>query len=93
MRPRHQQGSIVKRNGLWLVRYYEDHVERGSAKRVRVAKILAPVNNTYRVETHVRSLADDIMRQVNGNQATQLDGTLTLAEFVEQRYFPISNSV
>ena len=88
MKPRHQQGSIVKRNGLWLVRYYEDRVEHGSAKRVRVSKILAPVNNTYRVETHVRSLADDVIRQVNGNQATQLDGTLTLAEFVEQRYFP-----
>ena len=88
MRPRHQQGSIVKHNGQWLVRYYEDRVENGSAKRVRAAKPLAPVNNTYRTKTHVRSLADEIMRQVNGSQATQLDGTLTLAEFVEQRYFP-----
>jgi hypothetical protein len=88
MRPRHQHGSIVKRNGLWLIRYYEDRIEHGSAKRVRVSKILAPVNNTYRVRTHVQSLADEILNQVNGKQATQLDGTLTLAEFVEQRYFP-----
>lgn len=88
MRPRHQHGSIVKRNGLWLIRYYEDRVEHGKAKRVRVAKILAPVNNTYRVRTHVQPLADEILNQVNGKQATQLDGTLTLAEFVEQRYFP-----
>jgi integrase len=88
MRPRHQQGSIVKRDGTWLIRYYEDRVQDGKTKRVRVAKVLAPVNNTYRVETHVRSLADDVLRQVNGKQATQLDGTMTLADFVEQRYFP-----
>jgi integrase len=88
MRPRHQNGSIVKRNGLWLVRYYEDRIEHGRAKRVRISKILAPVNNTYRVETHVKPLADEILRQVNNKQPTQLDGTLTLAEFVEQRYFP-----
>src|ERR1700693_4409627 len=88
MRPRHQNVSIVKRDGLWLIRYYEDRVEQGKAKRVRVSKILAPVNNTYRVETHVKALADEVLRQVNGKQPTQLDGTLTLAEFVEKRYFP-----
>jgi integrase len=88
MRPRHQQGSIVKVNGQWLVRFYEDRVEDGNAKRVRAARPLAPVNNTYRVKAHVRSLADEVMRQVNCNVATQLDGTLTLAEFVDQRYFP-----
>jgi integrase len=88
MRPRHQNGSIVKRDGLWLIRYYEDRVEQGKAKRVRVSKILAPVNNTYRVETHVKALADEVLRQVNGKQPTQLDGTLTLTEFVEKRYFP-----
>jgi integrase len=71
-----------------VVRYREDRVENGIAKRVRAAKPLAPINNTYRVASHVRSLADEVMRQVNVNQATQLDGTLTLAEFVAQRYFP-----
>jgi len=88
MRPRHQLGSIVKRNGLWLLRYYEDRVQQGKAKRVRVAKILAPVNNTYRVKTHVQSIAAEFLKRVNGNQATQLGGTMTLTEFVEQRYFP-----
>ena len=32
MRPRHQNGSIVKRDGLWLIRYYEDRVEQGKAE-------------------------------------------------------------
>jgi hypothetical protein len=81
MRPRHQLGSIVKRNGLWLLRYYEDRVQQGKAKRVRVAKILAPVNNTYRVKTHVQPIAEEFLKRVNGNQATQLDGTMTLTEF------------
>jgi hypothetical protein len=79
--------NVGKRDGIWLIRNYEDRVQDGKAKRVRVAKVLAPVNNTYRVATHVRSLADDVLRQVNGKQATQLDGTMTLTEFVEQRYF------
>jgi hypothetical protein len=88
MRPRHQRGSIVKRDGLWVLRYYEDRIEHGKSKRVRASKIVALVNNTYQVQTHVQPLADKVLKQVNGNQATHLDGTITLAEFVEQRYFP-----
>jgi integrase len=88
MRPRYQTGSIVQRNNNWVLRYYDDRIEDGAVKRVRISKILAPVGGVYRTKTQVKPLADDILSTLVSSQPSSLDGTLTLAEFVEKKYFP-----
>src|SRR5208283_2718207 len=88
MRPRYQTGSIVQRNNNWVLRYYDDRIENGVVKRVRVSKILAPVSGAYRTKTQVRSLADDVLSKLTSSQPSHLDGTLTLSEFVEEKYSP-----
>ena len=88
MRPRYQNGSIVQRNGNWVIRYYDDRIKDGVVKRVRVSKILAPVSGAYRTKTQVKSLADDVLSKLSASQPSQIDGTLTLTEFVEKKYFP-----
>jgi hypothetical protein len=86
MRPRYQKGSIVQRNGNWILKYYDDRIHEGQIKRVRISKILAPVGNVYRTKSQVRPLADSILATVTV-QGGHIDGTLTLSEFVEKRYF------
>src|SRR5882724_2730092 len=89
MRPRHQTGSILRRNGMWVLRFYEDRIEKGQVKRVRRSQNLAPVGNAYPNKTQVRPLAAKILAGLASSQGGgQIDGTLTLAEFVEMRYFP-----
>jgi integrase len=89
MRPRHQTGSIVRRGGMWVLRFYEDRIEKGQVKRVRRSQNLAPVGNAYPNKSQVKPLAEKILARFASSQACgQIDGTLTLAEFVETRYFP-----
>jgi integrase len=88
VRPRYQTGSIVVRNNNWVLRYYDDRIENGTVKRVRISKILAPVSGAYRTKTQVRSLADEILSKLTTSQPSQIDGTLALFEFIEKKYFP-----
>src|SRR6266436_9118040 len=89
MRPRHQTGSIVRRGGMWVLRFYEDRIEKGQVKRVRRSQNLAPVGNAYSNKSQVKPLAEKILARYASSEARgQIDGTLTLAEFVETRYFP-----
>lgn len=98
MRPRHQTGQIRRRGSNWILRYYEDRLENGKVARVRTTKVLAPYEQyPYResdearlrreLESQIRALLDPVNRN-GGNTA---EGTLTLGEFIEQRYFPRLN--
>lgn len=89
MRPRYQGGSIVEKNGNWVLRFYEDRISRdGQHKRVRASKVLAPVGGAYRTKTQVKHLADEQLQGTRGVQPSGLDGTLSVGEFIENRYFP-----
>jgi integrase len=89
MRPRHQTGTITKKGKWWVLRYYEDRVVNGVVTRVRTSEPIAP-RATYRLKSDVKPLADEIFAKLGVNQAggTRIDGALTVAEFVEQRYLP-----
>jgi len=95
VRPRHQTGQIRRRGSNWILRYYEDRLEDGKITRVRTTKVLAPYEQyPYRqsdearlrreLESQIRALLDP----VNRNGANRAEGTVTLGEFIEQRYFP-----
>jgi integrase len=98
MRPRYQQGQICKRGSNWVLRYHEDRIVDGKVKRVRTVKALAtysqyPFRETEADISRLRRILEDkikeilvpVNRQNSGNGA---DETLTLGEFIEQRYFP-----
>jgi integrase len=96
MRPRFQQGQITKRGPNWVLRYHEDRVgPDGQVKRVRTTKMLAqyaqhPLKESQ--TTALRALFNDkinaILAGVNSQSSNGVDGTLTVGEFIEQRYFP-----
>jgi len=95
MRPRFQQGQITKRGPNWVLRYHEDRNIDGVVKRVRTIKVLGsysqhPLKETQ--TTQVRALFNDkinaILATVNTQSSNPADGTLTVGEFIEQRYFP-----
>ena len=98
MRPRHQTGQICRRGPNWILRYYEDRVQNGQVVRVRTTKVLAPYDQyPYResdeprlrreLESQIRAILDPVNRH-GGNGA---EGTLTVGQFIEQRYFPRLN--
>ena len=79
----------MRRGGMWVLRFYEDRFANGQVKRVRRSQNLAPVGNAYSNKTQVRPLAEKILSGLASSQGGgQIDGTLTLGEFVETRYFP-----
>lgn len=87
-RPKFQQGSITKnREGnRWLLKWREYN---GAASIPRT-KTLCPVTKDYSTETDVRREFADEIRSLIGAQnqrATSTDGTLTVGQFIEQRYF------
>ena len=96
MRPRHQQGQICKRGSNWVLRYHEDRIADGQVRRVRTMKALAPYSEyPYKVNKtngQLRSVLSDkinaILSGVNGQTNSAVEATLTLGEFIEQRYFP-----
>jgi integrase len=82
-----QQGQIFRRNGSWYVRYYQDEIEDGAPVRKRVCKKLARYSDDYRSKKDLAPLLAEILSPVNSGDA-QPEGSLTLTEFVEQRYLP-----
>ena len=79
----------MRRGGMWVLRFYEDRIANGQVKRVRRSQNLAPVGNAYPNKTQVKPLAEKILAGLASSQGGgQIDGTLTLGEFVETRYFP-----
>src|SRR5713101_2297448 len=96
MRPRQQQGQVTRRGSNWVLRYHEDRIVDGQVKRVRTIKVVAPYcdfpkkTNMYNEEAraffHKKITA--ILSGVNSQSSGTVDATLTVGEFIEQRYFP-----
>jgi integrase len=82
-----QQGQVFKRNGSWYVRFYRDEIQDGAPVRRRVCEKLAHYSDDYRSKKDVAPLVAEILSPVNSGDA-QPEGSLTLTEFVEQRYLP-----
>ena len=82
-----QRGQVFRRNGSWYVRYYQDEFQAGQPVRRRLCQKLARCSDDYRSKKDVLPLVDDILFPVNSGDA-QPESSLTLAEFVENRYFP-----
>src|SRR5690348_15721446 len=95
MRPRHQTGQICRRGPNWILRYYEDRLQGGRIVRVRTTKVLAPYeqypyreSDETRLRRELESQIREVLDPVNRNGGNGAEGTLTLGEFIEQRYFP-----
>src|ERR1700736_4261881 len=94
MRPRNQQGQICKRGQNWMLRYYEDRIVDGSVKRVRTLKVLAPYSAyPYKVNQTNDQVRSALRRKIAAilagvNEQSSCENTLTLGEFIVQRYFP-----
>lgn len=98
MRPRHQTGQICRRGSNWILRYYEDRLQDGQIVRVRTTKVLAPYeqcpykeSDEARLRRELESQIRAVLDPVNRNGGNGAQGTLTLGQFIEQRYFPRLN--
>lgn len=90
MRPRHQEGQICKSGASWVFRFYEDRFDKASGrfKRVRTKKPLAPIGD-YKTAREARNgCADEIRKILVSVNSADVGVSLTLAEFIEMRYFP-----
>lgn len=95
MRPRLQQGQILKHGSNWVLRFREERVINGLTKRVRSAEILAPFSDfperpTPAIIAQVRErYAERIQKLLApGNKdAAPAAGVCTLAEFIQHNYF------
>ena len=82
-----QRGSIIKRNGSWLLRYREPRVIDGKVKKVRAAIKLAQVSEEYPTKRSVLLLADKILHPLNsGHQVAE--SSLTVKQFINTVYLP-----
>ena len=87
-RTRHQEGYIYARSGSWYLRYrVEMRQSDGSTKQVHRAHRLAPVCRRYSTRKSVRVLADEYLLEHNSGRY-DVDSTMTMQAFVEERYFP-----
>ena len=82
-----QQGQVFKRNGSWYVRFYRDEIQDGAPVRRRVCEKLARYSDDYRSKKDVLPLVADLLSPINSGDS-QPEGSLTLTDFVEQRYLP-----
>jgi integrase len=97
MRPRYQQGQILKSGSNWVLRYHEDRLVNGAVKRVRTKVSLAPYSeypykqddkSFERLRRELSEKINPILTRINGRTSQSVDSTLTVGEFIEQRYFP-----
>lgn len=82
-----QRGTIVKRNGHWLLRYRESRLVNGQIKRVQAAAKLAPVSQDYPNKRSVLLLADKILAPLNAG-TVQAESSMTVKDFIENHYLP-----
>lgn len=97
MRPRNQQGQIVRDGSSWVLRFYEDRaLPNGKTQRVRTKKVLCqyalhPLRGTSSDLEFLRARYADKIAQwlapVNAGHAITV-GSINLAHFVEQSYWP-----
>ena len=94
MRPRFQQGQIMKRGPNWVLRYHEDRTVDGQIRRVRTMSALGAYSqHPYKGSqtTQLRSLFNDkigaILAGIN-SPAKVAESGVTLGDFIERSYFP-----
>jgi integrase len=97
MRPRYQQGQILKSGSNWVLRYHEDRLVNGAVRRVRTKVSLAPYSDypykqdgksLDRLRRELSEKINPILARINGRTNQNSGATLALSEFIEQRYFP-----
>src|SRR5215470_15888818 len=85
---RHQQGHIYRKNGWWMLRYRDWVIEDGvPVWKHTTPRRLAPVCDRFRSKGSVRPIADELLLDVNSGLHVP-EAAITLAELIEQRYFP-----
>ncbi len=98
MRPRKQQGQIVRDGGSWVLRFYEDRIVDGETKRVRTKKVLCqyaehpfktPLSKNDKQFLR-KKFADKISQWLAPVNAAQgiATGSITTVDFIEQSYWP-----
>ena len=78
-----QRGQIYKKNGSWLVRYYDIT----AAGKVRKAKKIASVGPDYPTKTSVAALADKVLAPLNAGQV-QPESSVCVSDFIRDYYLP-----
>ncbi len=87
-RKREQNGTVFQARGMWYVKYFEDRVERGEVKHVRVAKQIGAVTTRGKRPPHqIEDAAKAIVAAVSITNAVP-DRVLTIGDFVGRVYFP-----
>lgn len=96
MRPRYQQGQIMRDGQSWVLRYYEDRLDNGQRRRVRTKRVLCsytehPLRGTDAdLEFLRKKFANEIATYLapeNKNHAITM-GAITLGQFIEHSYWP-----
>jgi integrase len=85
-----QRGYLYKRNGSWLLRYYDTVIAGGKTRRIQVAAKIGDVKD-YPTKSAVRLIADKHLAPLNAKETTP-ESSQTVSEFIELVYFPTSKS-
>ena len=89
---RHQSGYVYRKGNFWYLRYYDHEVQPdGTLQQVQSCKQLVEFGGEYRSKSSVRVLADEFLAPLN-NGTMSPASTMTLNQFVEQRYLPYIES-
>src|SRR5260370_4978569 len=88
MRPRHQNGQVLRSGSQWVLKFYQDALVDGEVKRQRVTRLLAPTSD-YKTERDVRTgLAEKISTILSPVNAQHQTVSMSLGDFIRYRYFP-----
>ncbi len=82
-----QRGHIFKHRHAWFVKYYDVQLTNGVRVTKRVCKRLAPINETYRTKSDVRTLADKILNPINTGAVTP-ESSMLVTDFIETVFLP-----
>jgi integrase len=89
---RHQNGYVFRKGGFWYLRYYDREVQPdGTFKQLQKCRQLVEFGGDYRSKSSVRVLADEFLAPLN-NGTMSPASTMTLNQFIEQRYLPYIES-
>lgn len=76
-----------KKRGTWFVRFYDQRLIAGEAKRVQICKQLAEYSDQYRNKEDVKGLASDVLAPINSGKQT-VESTTPVADFIENVFLP-----
>jgi integrase len=89
---RHQRGYVFRKGSFWYLRYYDREVQPdGTFKQLQKCRQLVEFGGDYRSKSSVRVLADEFLAPLN-NGTMSPASTMTLNQFIEQRYLPYVES-